>query len=61
MAPVSQALLGIGQQEAQARFNSTCRPGGGLDPGSQREACGQIQTLPSVEHQSAVDTIMEAH
>lgn len=29
MAPVSQALLGIGQQEAQACFNNACRSGGG--------------------------------
>lgn len=60
-APVTQALLGIGQQDAQTCFNSACWPEGGLDPGPQREVCGQIQTLPSVESQSAVDTIMKAH
>lgn len=60
-APVTQALHGIGQQDARACSNNTCWSGGGLDPGSHRGAWGQIQILPSVESQSAADSIMKAH
>ena len=60
-APVTQALHGIGQQDARACSNNTCWCGGGLDLGSHRAVWGQIQTLPSVESQSAADTIMKAH
>lgn len=63
-APVTQALLGIGQRDAQACSNNTCLcgrmgEGGGVVSAVREECEDQIQTSPPPGSQSAADTIMK--